>query len=182
MLQDILIPLAVVGIAELGDKTQIAIFLLSTKTREHLRLLVGVLLAFLIVDGIAVAVGGYVTQIVPMGYIKIISGLIFIFFGIISLLSLRKEEISRELTNPFYSGFTIIFLSELGDKTQIAAGIFATQYHPLFVLIGVMGALSILSILALYLGKVVATKVDERTLSVLDGIIFIVIGVVILLG
>ena len=52
MLQDILIPLIIVGLAELGDKTQLSTLLLASKTERHIQLFLGVILAFLIVDGI----------------------------------------------------------------------------------------------------------------------------------
>jgi len=52
IIEDILIPLVAIAAAELGDKTQISILLLSSKTKKHLQLLLGVMLAFLIVDGL----------------------------------------------------------------------------------------------------------------------------------
>jgi len=54
MIEDILVPLIVTGLAEFGDKTQLSILLLSLRTKKHLYLLLGVMLAFLIVDGVAV--------------------------------------------------------------------------------------------------------------------------------
>ncbi|MEA1993184.1 MAG: TMEM165/GDT1 family protein [Euryarchaeota archaeon] len=182
MLQDLLVPMAVVGLAELGDKTQIAIFLLSTKTKEHIKLLSGAILAFLLADGLAVAAGGYVNRVMPIDTLKLVSGLIFILFGVITLMSNRKEERTFEFTRPFYSGFTVIFISELGDKTQIASVLFAARYNPLFVFVGVMMTLSLLSIMALYLGKVIATKVNEKLLSTVGGFAFIVVGVAVLVG
>jgi len=64
--------------------------------------------------------------------------------------SQREETKSRYyFGNPFYSGFILIFVSEWGDKIQIAAGLFATRYNGLMVLTGVMMALSLLSIIAM---------------------------------
>ncbi|HHF09592.1 MAG: TMEM165/GDT1 family protein [Methanomicrobia archaeon] len=180
MLQDLLIPMIVIGIAELGDKTQIAIFMLSTKTKEHLKLLSGIILAFLLADGAAVLAGDYITRILPINYIKIISGLIFILFGVFALRSMREEKETHDLKNPFYSGFALIFISELGDKTQITSGLFAARYNPLFVLIGIMISLTLLSIMAIYLGKFISTRINERILSKIGGIVFILIGVVFL--
>ena len=65
MLQDILIPLIVVGLAELGDKTQLSTLLLASKTERHLHLFLGTILAFLIVDGIAILAGEWITHIAP---------------------------------------------------------------------------------------------------------------------
>jgi putative Ca2+/H+ antiporter (TMEM165/GDT1 family) len=180
MLQDLLIPMIVIGIAELGDKTQIAIFLLSTKTKEHLKLLSGIILAFLFADGAAVLAGDYITGVLPMNLIKTISGVIFILFGLIAFMNVRWEKKRHDLKKPFYSGFTLILISELGDKTQIASGLFATRYNPLLVLIGIMISLTLLSIMAIYLGKFISTKINERILSKIGGIVFILIGIVFL--
>jgi len=180
MLQDLLIPMIVIGIAELGDKTQIAIFLLSTKTKERLKLLSDIILAFLLADGAAVLAGDCITRIVPLSYIKILSGIIFILFGLIAFIHVRREKKSHDLKKPFYSGFTLIFVAELGDKTQIASGLFAARYNPLLVLIGIMISLTLLSIMAIYLGSFISTKVNEKILSKIGGIVFILIGIVFL--
>ena len=54
MLQDFLIPLLVIGLGELGDKTNIAVFLLASKIKNPMHLFVGSMVAFLIVDGVAI--------------------------------------------------------------------------------------------------------------------------------
>ena len=72
MIPDILIPLAAVALAEIGDKTQLSILFLSSKTEKHMHLLLGVVLAFLIVDGIAVLMGSWITNVVSFGLLKII--------------------------------------------------------------------------------------------------------------
>ena len=178
MLQDILIPLIVVGLAELGDKTQLSTLLLASKTEKHLHLLFGVIPAFLLVDGIAILAGDWITNIAPSGLIKILSGAIFIIFGLLMLRN-KKGEIKSEypFKNPFYSGFILIFVSEWEDKTQIAAGLFATKYNGLMVLIGVIIALSLLSVMAIYLGKFISNKVNRETITKIAGILFIVIGI-----
>ena len=55
-----------VGLAEMGDKTQLSILLLSSRTREYFRLLLGVMLAFLLADGFAILVGSWVTNVIPV--------------------------------------------------------------------------------------------------------------------
>ena len=112
-----------------------------------------------------------------MNYIKIGSGILFIIFGVIILVSHKKEEAKCDIKVPFISGFWLILLSEMGDKTQIASGLFATQLSPLFVLAGVVAALTILSIIAIYLGKFVMAKINEKTISIIAGTLFILIGI-----
>lgn len=178
MLEDLLIPLIIVGLSEFGDKTQILILLLSAKIEKRLQFLAGIMLAFLITDGIAILIGVWVTTVVPILYLKVISGIIFIIFGIIILIS-KEEEIKSKYyyKKPFVLGFIIIMISEWGDKTQIAAGLFATQYNGYLVLLGVMISLTLLSLMAIYLGKYISEKFESRMITIVSGISFIVIGV-----
>jgi putative Ca2+/H+ antiporter (TMEM165/GDT1 family) len=177
MLEDILIPMMAVGLAELGDKTQLTVLCLASKTKRHLELLLGIMLAFVIADGLAIMLGNFITMYIPIHYIKIISGAIFILFGILTLMSKKQEEATCDLKQPFASGFLLIFVSEIGDKTQIASGLFATKFTPLMVFIGVIFALTILSVMTIYLGKLVALKVNKRVISTIAGIVFILVGI-----
>jgi len=177
MIQDILVPLAAVGLAELGDKTQLSILLLSSKTKKHAELLLGVMLAFLIVDGAAIVAGSWITSIISIEKIRIISGIIFIIFGIKILReSAEKCDDKVHLKNPFVSGFTLIFAAELGDKTQITAGLFAARYDAFLVLVGTMVALAALSVAAVYLGKHILDKFDKCTVTKIAGTLFVLIG------
>ncbi len=178
MITDILIPLIMIGLAEFGDKTQLSIFLLSSKTKKHLHLLLGVMLAFLIVDGTAVLIGSWIINIVPIRLLKIFSGIIFIIFGVLILRDKAVNGESRLYSrNSFLSGFVLIFITEWGDKTQIASGIFATKYNPLMVLIGAMTALTLLSVMAIYLGRFVSNKVDKKVATKIAGTVFILTGI-----
>jgi len=177
MIQDLLIPFVSIGLAELGDKTQLAVLCLASKTDKYLQLLLGVILAFAITDGLAILLGNFITAHIPILYIKIVSGVIFIIFGIITLLNNKTEEARCELKQPFTSGFFLILVSEMGDKTQIAAGLFATKYNPVMVFIGVLSALTVLSVMAVYLGKFIALRMNKRVISKIAGVMFIALGI-----
>lgn len=163
----------------MGDKTQLSIILLSSKTKNHINLLLGVLLAFLIVDGVAIIAGSWVTSIVPVQIVKIVSGVLFIVFGIVMLIRKEKEvESKKTFTNAFVSGFLLIFLAEWGDKTQIASGIFGTQYDALMVLCGTILALTFVSIIAVYFGKIIGDRINKKLMTRVAAIIFIILGIV----
>ncbi len=176
-MQDFIIPFIVVGLAELGDKTQIAVFCLASKTKKYIQLLAGVILAFIITDGLAILLGNYITNIISIKYIKIISGLVFIIFGIITIVSNKEDETKCDLKKPFLSGFGMILISEMGDKTQITSGLFATKYNALMVFLGVISALIILSIMAAYLGKFIVKRINRKTISYMAGTLFIIMGI-----
>ncbi len=184
-LNEIIIPLIAIGLAEMGDKTQLSVILLSSRTREYIPLLAGVMLAFLITDGFAILIGSWMTGIIPLDLLKLISGGVFILFGALILRGDQKEaEEERGLSsgNALLSGFSLIFLSEWGDKTQIASALFATEYNPIMVFIGVMAALFILSVMAIYLGQIISQKVDRKLVSRIAGTIFLIIGIAIILS
>ena len=151
--------------------------LLSSKTKKHLQLLIGALLAFAIVDGVAIIAGAWVTTIIPINYLKIISAIVFIIIGILMLISKDDEEKETTQKNPFIAAFLIIMLTEWGDKTQIAAAIFATQYNAIFVFIGTMIALLILSMIAIFFGKIISKRIDKKFVNKIAGILFIILGI-----
>ncbi len=174
---DLIVPFLAVALAELGDKSQILVFLLASRTKKHLQLLIGVMLGFLVVDGFALLVGSWVVQVVPDFWLQVVSGLVFIVLGILMLYAKHDDEESvPTLKNPLSSGFLLILIAEWGDKTQIASALFATEYDLLYVFIAVMGALFLLSVSALYLGKFIAHRIDKKITTRVAGVIFIIIG------
>jgi putative Ca2+/H+ antiporter (TMEM165/GDT1 family) len=142
-------------------------------------LLLGVLLAFLIVDGIAIVAGSWITSIIPVQILKIISGIIFILFGLVMLLWKERDvEAKKTYNNAFISGFFLILLAEWGDKTQIASGLFGTKYDAVMVLCGTMGALVLVSILAVYFGRFIAQRINKKLLTRVAAVVFIIMGIV----
>ena len=181
IIEDLIIPFITIAFAELGDKTQISILLLSSKTKKHLQLLIGAIIAFAVVDGVAIIAGTWITTIIPINYLKIISAIVFIIIGILMLISKDGEEKETKQRNPFVAAFLLIMLTEWGDKTQIAAAIFATQYNGLFVFIGTMAALTILSLIAIFFGKIISKRVNKKIVNKIAGIVFIILGITFIL-
>ena len=176
--EDFVIPFIAISIAELGDKTQISILLISSKTKKYSYIFLGVFFAFLIVDGIAIVAGNLVTSFVDTTILTLTSGVVFIIFGLYMLLKNKEEKEDKKIEKSiFISAFLMIFLTEWGDKTQVASALFATQYNMVFVLIGTMLALSILSILAIFFGKILNARLNQKLLKKVAGIIFIVLGI-----
>lgn len=183
MVTDILVPLIVVGIAELGDKSQLALLLLSTRTKNHLALLLGALLGFFIIDGVAIVLGGTVLKYVPKEVMTTLAALLFIGMGIYILL--QKEEKKKSPTtphSPFLSGLTIILIFEWGDKTQIASALLAANYNGWLVFLGVMIAMTILCTTAIYVGKYIAKLADSNLIQKVAGITFIALGLTFLVN
>src|SRR4030067_3655811 len=141
----ILSAFALILVAELGDKTQLSVISLSSSYKwQHV--FAGSMLAFLAVDGVSIAVGGPLLALVPLRYVQVVSGIVFILFGIIPLL--RKEKSSEvrvkpRSTIPLLASFSLIALMELGDKTQIITITLAAQSSPILVLAGMVSAFAV---------------------------------------
>jgi putative Ca2+/H+ antiporter (TMEM165/GDT1 family) len=75
--------------------------------------------------------------------------------------------------------FTSVFIAELGDKTQLATMLFASDKDTskLMVFIGASLALVVTSAIGVLAGSVISQYVSEKTLSYLAGIGFIAIGI-----
>ena len=78
----------------------------------------------------------------------------------------------------FIKIFLVVFLAEIGDKTQIATLLFASEQKvpPLLVFAAAGGALIATTAIAVLLGSQVARWVDMVPLKLIAGTGFIVIG------
>ncbi|RJQ32399.1 MAG: TMEM165/GDT1 family protein [Actinobacteria bacterium] len=176
----IVLAAALIGFAEFGDKTQLTTITLSCKYPPK-KVFWGAFSAFLILSALAVTVGTLIFELIPAVWLKIVVGLFFIIFGIYSLLTAKnQEEISdkQRQGNPFAVAFSLIFLNELGDKTQLLTIALAAKYKaPFEVFLGALIGLSTIALISTMLGKVIAKYVKDTTIiHRLAGIIFIVLG------
>jgi putative Ca2+/H+ antiporter (TMEM165/GDT1 family) len=78
---------------ELGDKTQLSIITLAAKYAAPISVFLGMVFAYVLVIGIAVVVGNKLLRLLPPRYLRILTGALFIFFGLIFLLSIAGINI-----------------------------------------------------------------------------------------
>jgi len=181
MLEGILTPFWVMLVSELCDKTQICILLLATRTKKYLELFITAIIALLLADSLAIIFGFYISDLLEESIIKIISSMGFILIGILILVRNEKSDICSINRDAPFTAFILVFLSEFGDKTQISAGILAMNYNPVGVGIAMFLALSCVSIITIYLGKKIYSKVSDKSLKWISSITFIFLGLIFLL-
>ena len=81
------------------------------------------------------------------------------------------------------STFGLIFLAELGDKTQLAAIAMAARSHsPLAVFVGAMAGFGLLTLVGVAFGGVIARFVPDAYVRFAAGALFIFFGILILMG
>jgi putative Ca2+/H+ antiporter (TMEM165/GDT1 family) len=69
--------------------------------------------------------------------------------------------------------FAVIFVAELGDKSQLMALTFATRYRTVPILIGITIATAVVHAVSVLLGAVLAVSLPTNALNVAAGIAFL---------
>ena len=170
--------LLLVAVAEMGDKSQLVCMALASRHR-HWPVFWGAATAFSLLNLMGVWVGAAVTHLVPKAYLAGTVSLLFLGFGIHALLDTAEaaERIQeRRGHGVFFTTFLMIFLAELGDKTQIAVAGLAASSPPASVWIGATAALMTTTGLAIWAGKALFRRVPFRWVGRLAGCLFLGFG------
>jgi putative Ca2+/H+ antiporter (TMEM165/GDT1 family) len=79
----------------------------------------------------------------------------------------------------FIASFVTIFLAELGDKTQIATVLFASdkEHSKLVIFLGAATALILTTAIGVLFGSIVSNYIEEKTLKLIGGIGFLIVGI-----
>jgi putative Ca2+/H+ antiporter (TMEM165/GDT1 family) len=73
----------------------------------------------------------------------------------------------------FLVSFGVIFVAELGDKSQLMALAFATRFKAWRVLIGITIATAVTHALSVAVGALVADRLPTRTITIVAGLAFL---------
>jgi putative Ca2+/H+ antiporter (TMEM165/GDT1 family) len=140
MLYAFLVATILITLAELGDKTQLLALALATRYRWW-QVLIGIFVATLAVHLFSTLLGQVIGNLLSGFWLGIITGLLFVGFGI---WTLRGDSVDDEDTDRSGGRYGAIvttaiafFLAELGDKTQIMTTTIAAD--PAAVLRGLGG-------------------------------------------
>lgn len=135
-----------------------------------------------LVMGLAVGAGGLVAAYVPAPVITAVSGGFFIIMGLFTLIQKESEPGPRSDKGGFYQTAALIFIAELGDKTQMAALLLcAHSGRPVAVFIGAMAGMFLNHALAVFLGGRYLSKLSPSLLKKVTAALFILIGLIMLL-
>ncbi|MBS7653118.1 TMEM165/GDT1 family protein [Candidatus Bathyarchaeota archaeon] len=72
---------------ELGDKTQLVSIILSARYSSPLMVYIGVISASIILTGCAVFIGRNMFRLIPKRYLRYITSLLFMLFGLVFLIN-----------------------------------------------------------------------------------------------
>jgi len=76
----------------------------------------------------------------------------------------------------FWLSFGVIFVAELGDKSQLMALAFATRYKVVPVLIGITVATAIVHLASVALGGVLGAALPTKPINFVAAVAFVIFG------
>ena len=169
--------LAIVVLAEMGDKTQLLAMAFATRFRWQ-TVLWGVFAATVANHLLAVLAGKYMTHVMPLEYIKIAAAASFILFGIWTLKGdeLHNED-KRFSFGPFWTVAAAFFIAEMGDKTQFATVALAAEFNEIMpVWAGTTTGMLIADAAGILIGIVLHKKIPEKHIKWFAATVFIAFG------
>lgn len=178
-------------IAELGDKTQLAVITQTCKYRCPFPVFFGASLALTLVTALGAAGGQVIGQFIPADIIRTAAAMGFVIMGGLmfkeSAASASQAECVCEIDESlssswwnwkaFGSTLTLLFFAELGDKTQLAVfGLASKESHPWLVFAGGSLALIVVTGLGVIGGQQLCRLIPEKILVNASAGVFVVMG------
>lgn len=180
MVTAILISLAVVFVAELGDKSQLITMTYALRHRWWV-VLSGVAIAATLVHGLSVAIGHFLGLTLPERPIAFAGAIAFLLFAIWTWREGRADDGADEVrvAEPRFVIFAIVssfVLAELGDKTMLATVTLASDHNWLGVWIGATVGMVLADGVAIVAGVLLHKRLPEGFLHRLASVLFLVFG------
>lgn len=177
MLAAILVSLAVVFVAELGDKSQLITITYSLRHRWWV-VLSGVGIAAMLVHGLSVAVGHFLGMTLPERPIAFVAAIAFLLFAVWTWRENGDDEEIR-IAEPRFVVPAIVssfVLAELGDKTMLATVALASEHNWTGVWIGATAGMILADGAAIAAGRLMHRRLPERFLHGLASLLFLLFG------
>ncbi|BCI55799.1 UPF0016 family membrane protein [Mycolicibacterium litorale] len=179
MLGAILISLAVVFVAELGDKSQIITMTYALRHRWWV-VLSGVGIAAMIVHGVSVAIGHFLGVTLPEKPIAFAAATAFLLFAAWTWREGRNggdDEV--RVAEPRFIVLAIVssfVLAELGDKTMLATVALASDRDAVGVWIGATVGMVLADGVAIVVGAMLHKRLPEGFLHAMASVLFLLFG------
>ncbi|MHC6227333.1 TMEM165/GDT1 family protein [Pseudomonas sp. X10] len=181
-MESLLVPTAIVALAEIGDKTQLLALILAARFRKPWPIIAGIVAATLANHAAAGAVGAWVSAFLSETVLHWILAASFTATALWTLVPDKMdddESSSARRFGPFVTTLIAFFLAEIGDKTQVATVMLAAQYpHLIMVIIGTTLGMLIANVPVVLAGNFAAEKLPLTLIRRLAATAFFVLAIV----
>ncbi len=168
-------------LAEMGDKSQLLAMTLAHRYRTA-PIIAGTFAAFFMLNLLAVGVGQTLYKWVPQELALLASAGLFLFFAYRSWRDADDDESDeageKSSHGAFVSSFTMIFVAEFGDKTQLAMiALVAGTGEIWSVFVGGTLALWTVSLIGILLGATLLRKIPKLWVHRAAATLFLTFGI-----
>jgi putative Ca2+/H+ antiporter (TMEM165/GDT1 family) len=182
----LLVSTGVIALAEIGDKTQLLAFLLATRFKKPIPIIIGITLATLINHGLAGIVGAWITANISQETLRWILGASFLAMAAWTLIPDKIEDEESQLATKLGvlgATFVTFFLAEMGDKTQIATVAMSAHYADVVMVVaGTTLGMLIADVPAVFAGDKLSQKIPMKLVHGIAAGMFALLGLATLLG
>lgn len=182
-LEAFLVSTAVVGLAEIGDKTQILSLVLAARFRRPLPVIAGIFCATAANHALAGLAGRFFGGLLHGPWLHWILGISFFGVAVWALFPDQLEGRPSSRYGAFLTTLGAFFLAEIGDKTQIATIGLAARFDAFTpVVIGTVLGMMLANVPVVLVGDRAAGRLPLRAIRITAAAVYAVLGVMTLLG
>jgi len=169
----------VVGLAEIGDKTQILSLMLAARFLRPVPIIFGIFFATIANHSAAGLAGTFFGDVLSGPWMRWILGLSFLSVAVWALFPDKYEGDDRAISRSgaFTATLCAFFIAEIGDKTQIATVGLAARFEQFYpVVIGTTLGMMLANIPAVLIGDRIAEKLPIREIRIAAAVVFAALG------
>ena len=184
-MEPFLVSTFVVGLAEIGDKTQILSLMLAARFRQPLPIIFGILFATLANHAAAGLVGTLFGALLVGPWMRWLLGVSFLSVAAWALYPDKYGDDAAAISRfgAFASTLVSFFLAEIGDKTQIATIVLAARFEQFpSVVAGTTLGMMLANIPVVLIGNRIADKLPITAIRIATAVVFALLGVLTITG
>lgn len=185
LVEAFLVSATVVGLAEIGDKTQILSLMLAARFLRPLPIILGILVATLANHAAAGLAGTWFGGFLGGSWMRWILAASFLSVSVWALFPDTVAENTREIhrAGAFMATLVAFFLAEIGDKTQIATIGLAARFEQFYpVVIGTTCGMMVANIPAVLIGDRLAGRLPLRAIRLAAAVVFSGLAILTVVG
>ena len=182
-METLLLSTGVVALAEMGDKTQLLAFLLASRYKKPLPIILGIFVATIFNHTLAGLAGSWLAEFFSPDVLRWVLALSFVAMAIWILIPDKMDDDGipqnklMEKWGAFGITFITFFLAEMGDKTQIATVALAASYGTPFIIVaGTTLGMLIADVPAVWIGDKLSEKIPVKWVRLISATLFVKIG------
>ena len=180
-----LVSATVVGLAEIGDKTQILSFMLAARFLRPLPVIFGIRIATIANHAVAGFAGTFFGGFFSGQWMRWVLAASFLSVAVWALFPDKAAEDDRGTgrAGAFATALVTFFLAEIGDKTQIATIGLAARFEQFYpVVVGTTVGLMLANIPAVLVGDRLADRLPIKWIRLAAAIVFAGLAIFTLAG